>query len=231
MEFREYWRIVRKYWWLIVLLPLLAGAFTVLTYEEPPITYGYELKYSVSFVPAAERNFEQDPVLSAVQASEYVADDLTEVFPGSRFATFIQQYLPGDEEERAPVGAITSATRVAKVHRLVTVSLTAETSAGAEQLGEAFKQATEQDLEPLLNELWGITPEQIRLELVNETGPFAIGGGLPSQLDLLLRVSLALVAAVALAFALDYLDDSVRSREEVERLVGPVLGEIPTSKG
>jgi capsular polysaccharide biosynthesis protein len=39
-------------------------------------------------------------------------------------------------------------------------------------------------------------------------------------------VGLALIAAIALAFALEYLDDSVRTRKEAER-VGQVLGEIP----
>ncbi|MGH2544500.1 MAG: hypothetical protein ACRDIB_17040 [Ardenticatenaceae bacterium] len=219
--------VLRRYWWLIVLLPLLAAGFTLLTYEEPPVTYGYELQYSVSFLPSEEENFEQDPVLSAVQASEYVADDLTEVFRGTRFASFMQKYLPSEPGtmEPLPVGAITSATRAAKVHRLVTVNLTGGTAEQAAALGEAFKLATEQDLKVLLDELWGTG--QLRLELVNDRGPFAMGGGLRSRLDVPLRVALALVAAVALAFALDYLDDSVRSRDEAERLVGQVLGEIP----
>jgi capsular polysaccharide biosynthesis protein len=221
MELREYGRILRRYWQLIVLLPLLAGAFTFLTYEEPAVTYGYELQYSVSFLPAAEGSFEEDPVLSAVQASEYVADDMTEVLRGSRFASFMQQYL----SEPLPAGALTSATRISKVHRLVTVNLSAPTQEQAAELGNAFKQATEQDLSALLDELWGTG--QLRLELVNDSGVYPIGGGLRSRLDIPLRVGLALIAAVALAFALDYLDDSVRSRDEVERLVGPVLGEIP----
>lgn len=223
MELRAYWRILRARWWLLLLLPLLAALFSVLTYQPPAISYGYNLRYSVSFLPAPREDMDQDPRLGAVQASEYVADDLTEIFRGSRFAGFVQQYLPEGE----PI-AISSATRSEKQHRLIALSLTAPSAEQAAQLGQAVKEATARDLDPLLESLWG---DEVRLELVDEGGPFPIGGGLRSKLDLPLRVALALFAAVALAFAWDYLDDSVRSRQEAERLVGPVLAEIPAPKG
>lgn len=222
MELREYGRILLRRWWLILLLPLLAAAFTLLTErEEPsPLTYGYRLQYSVSFLPEPRENMDQDPRLGAVQASEFVADDLTEIFVGSRFESFVDQYLPAE----AAAGSIASATRTDKQHRLISVNMTSPSPEGVRALGSAVREATAQDLRPLLVELWGT---DLRLELVDERGPFEIGGGLPSQLNLPLRVGLALVAALALAFALDYMDESVRSRREVEALVGPVLGEIP----
>src|SRR5687768_1247077 len=122
MELREYFRILRQRWWLLLLLPLLAALFSALTYQPPVLSYGYTLRYSVSFLPAPREDMDQDPRLGAVQASEYVADDLTEVLRGSRFAAFVRQYLPKGD----PV-AISSATRAEKQHRLITVSLTAGT--------------------------------------------------------------------------------------------------------
>jgi capsular polysaccharide biosynthesis protein len=220
MELREYGRIVRRWWWLLVLLPVLAGAITILTYREPPVVFGYTVQFSVSFLPAPRESMDQDPRLGAVQAAEYVADDLTLVMMGTRFAESVRQYLP----EGTPLGAITSATRADKEHRIVTVSLQANTAEDVTALGAAVQQAATNDLEVLLNELWGMG--ELRLEVVNDSGAFPIGGGLQSQLDIPLRVVLALVAAIALAFALDYLDDSVRNRKEAER-VGQVLGEIP----
>ncbi len=93
MELRRYWEILRRRWWLIVLLPLLAAAFAILTYEEPPITYGYTLEYSVSFLPTEREGVQEDPVLTAVQASEYITDDLTKVIVGSEFASEVQAHL------------------------------------------------------------------------------------------------------------------------------------------
>ncbi len=46
------------------------------------------------------------------------------------------------------------------------------------------------------------------------------------QLDLPLRVLLALAAGIGLAFLLDYLDTSVRERRDLEELGLPVLGEV-----
>lgn len=226
MELRQYWAILRRYWWLIVVLPLLAALFTVVTYEEPPVTYAYQLEYSVSFLPNERDDVEQDPVLTAVQASEYITDDLTKIVPGTRFASYVQQHLPSEAGYSAP--QILSSARAAKTHRILTVDFAAPTEAEARAAGEAVKLAIDQDIQAWLNEIWGVS--QVRLELVNDSGPVAVGGGLRSRLDVPLRVALALVAAVALAFLLDFLDDSVRSRAEAEQIVGPVLAEIPTMK-
>ena len=56
-----------------------------------------------------------------------------------------------------------------------------------------------------------------------------VGRPARDQLDLPLRVLLALAAGVGLAFLLDYLDRSVRERSDVEALGLPVLSEIPES--
>jgi capsular polysaccharide biosynthesis protein len=222
MELREYGRILLRHWWLLLLLPLLVGIFSVVTYQEPSVTYGYRLQYTVSFIPTEGEELSQDPTLSAVQASEYIADDLTEILRGSTFASYVEQYLP----DPAPSVNITSVIRTVDTHREVEIDLSASTSEEAEQLGTAVKQAVENDLLAQANDWWG-TLRRMRFILVDDSGAFPISSGLRSQLDVPLRVAIALAAAVALAFAIDYLDDSVRSREEAERLVGRVLGEIP----
>jgi hypothetical protein len=53
------------------------------------------------------------------------------------------------------------------------------------------------------------------------------GARLRDRLELPIRLLIALVAGVALAFLWDYLDDSVRGRAEVEALGVPLLAEIP----
>jgi capsular polysaccharide biosynthesis protein len=53
---------------------------------------------------------------------------------------------------------------------------------------------------------------------------------LSSQLNLPLRLGLALAAGLALAFLVDYLDPTVRSRAELEGMGLGVLGEIPKSR-
>jgi capsular polysaccharide biosynthesis protein len=63
--------------------------------------------------------------------------------------------------------------------------------------------------------------------------PPAIGGAgasLREKMDIPIRLVLAFVAGVALAFLLDYLDDSVRSKVEVESSGVTVLAEIPPAR-
>lgn len=47
------------------------------------------------------------------------------------------------------------------------------------------------------------------------------------QLDIPIRVLIALLAALALVFILDYIDTSVRDARDVEALGLSVIGEIP----
>ncbi|MCB0015667.1 MAG: hypothetical protein KDE34_27315, partial [Anaerolineales bacterium] len=55
----------------------------------------------------------------------------------------------------------------------------------------------------------------------------AIPAGLQSQLDLPIRVVLALAAGIGLALLAEYLDPTLRSRADLETIELPVLGEIP----
>lgn len=229
MELREYGRILLSRWWLLILLPLLVGGYSA--YEntqlppQPIPTYMYDLQYSISFLPMIITDIDQDPRLGAVQVSEYVADDLTEIFEGTLFAQYVEKYLdePFEDEE----AKISESIRVAKAHRLVTLVLRGKEESDLYKLSDAVKQTIPNDVEPLLNELWGIG--QIRLELVSDPGPvldpasiFTIPGVNISQ-----RMALALMAALALAFGLEYLSDTIRVRKQVERAIGPVLAEIP----
>jgi len=57
-----------------------------------------------------------------------------------------------------------------------------------------------------------------------------VGASLREQLDIPIRVLLALLAGIALAFILDYLDNSVRDALDAEALGLRVIGEIPRGK-
>jgi capsular polysaccharide biosynthesis protein len=54
-----------------------------------------------------------------------------------------------------------------------------------------------------------------------------VSAGLLDQLQLPLRVGLALGAGAGLALLVDYLDPTVRGRKELEEMGLPVVGEIP----
>jgi len=63
--------------------------------------------------------------------------------------------------------------------------------------------------------------------LINRGGVGEIGPGLRQKLELPLRLLIALAAGIGLAFLAHYLDDRIRSREDLDGLGLPVIGEIP----
>ena len=63
--------------------------------------------------------------------------------------------------------------------------------------------------------------------LIDGPGIGQAGRSLKDKLDLPIRLFVALLAGVALAFLWDYLDDTLRDRAEVEALGVALLGEIP----
>jgi capsular polysaccharide biosynthesis protein len=69
--------------------------------------------------------------------------------------------------------------------------------------------------------------EQPQVTLFDGPGVSAVPPSLTERLDLPVRLLLALLAGIALAFLLNYLDDSIRGRQELEGMGIRVLAEVP----
>ena len=70
-------------------------------------------------------------------------------------------------------------------------------------------------------------PGPVAAILIDGPQVSAAGPGLRAQLELPLRLALALLVGLALGFFLDYLDTCVRDRADLEALGLAVLAEIP----
>lgn len=171
-----------------------------------------------------------------MQATEYIVDDLTGALPGTVFGEMVAARLPQSTlDELRAGGEMTDGEvivntilpeRIEKTHRLLSISFATPTDELTMPLADAFKATIAEDLTPWLEALWSVAP--IKMELVSEEGPYDSREGLPPLVEIALRLFIATVAAVAIAFLLDYLDRTIRNREEVEAIIGPVLGEIPS---
>jgi capsular polysaccharide biosynthesis protein len=75
-----------------------------------------------------------------------------------------------------------------------------------------------------LPQLGGESADLVQLDqpVINQIPP-----GISKQLDLPFRLAIALAAGFGLAFLVEYLDPTVRNREDLESYGLPVLGEIP----
>jgi capsular polysaccharide biosynthesis protein len=106
----------------------------------------------------------------------------------------------------------------------MTVSITWADRDQVQAIAEAVGAAVADGGAEYFPQLLGVEAQAV---LIDGPGIGQAGRSLKDKLDLPLRLFVALVAGVALAFLWDYLDDTVRDRAEVEALGVTVLGEIP----
>ena len=217
MELRQYWRIIWRRWWLVAALVLIVLVVSVITYEAPAPVYRATMRFAIGVegeepVEAVSGQGRSDAWL----ASEYLADDLSEVLKGGDFARRISEQVRFD----VPAGTIFAS----REHRIMTVSVTGPDRDQVQAIAEAVGAAVEDGGGDYFPQLTGVEAQAV---LIDGPGIGQAGRSLRDRLDLPIRLFVALVAGVALAFLWDYLDDSVRDRAELEALGVAVLGEIP----
>jgi len=217
MELRAYWRIILRRWWVIVALLAIVLVVSLITYQEPAPAYQATMRFAIGIegdepVSAASGEGRSDAWL----ASEYLADDLSEVLKGGDFAARISQEVGFG----VPAGAIFAS----REHRIMTVSVTWGDPDQTQAIAEAVGAAVEDGGSDYFPQLVGV---EARAVLIDGPGLGQVGRSLRSKLDLPIRLFIALLAGIALAFLWDYLDDTVRDRADAEALGVPILGEIP----
>lgn len=217
MELRLYWSILWRRWWLVAALVAVVLAVSAATYEPPAPVYQASMRFAIGVtgqqqVLAVSGEGRSDAWL----ASEYLADDLSEVLKGGDFAARVSQRVGF----AVPAGTIAAS----REHRIMTVGITWGDPAQVQAIAEAVAAEVESGGQAYFPQLDGI---QARAVLIDGPGIGPVGRGLRDRLDLPIRLLVALVAGAALAFLWDYLDNTVRNRAEAETLGLPVLGEIP----
>ena len=155
---------------------------------------------------------------------------MSEFIHSEAFATEVRRELQTAEGVNIDVGTVVNATRTKKTHRFIDVTVMSSTPQEGQQIAGSISRIfsdpshVAQYLKALTaynTQMTVITPPDTRR---NNTLP-----GLISEIGL--RTVIGLLIGIALAFLLDYLDSSVRSREDAENLLRlPVLGEIPRAK-
>ena len=228
MELRQYARIVLMRWWLPVALILVVLLVSLPGQLSPkPISYQASMRFAVGVAPEPRDGtyYTYDRYYTWL-ASEYLVDDLAEIIKSSTFAGAVSEEL-ASAGVQVPAGAIGASTQAGKLHRILNVSI----SWGDEAELRAIASATVKVLKERNAEFMAqLGTENAEATLIDPPVVFPIGQSLAARLDLPIRAFLALVVGIALAFLLHYLDDSVRSRQELESMGLQVLGELPSRR-
>jgi capsular polysaccharide biosynthesis protein len=213
MELREYWRIIRRRWWLPVGLAIAVGLLTVVMqrpWQPRPPSYNATMRFNVGVQPQRLTDVYTYDRYYTMLTSEYLVDDMGEIVRSQRFAEAVSRRL-ADQGIRVPAAAIGASTQPGKLHRILSVNVSWGDPAQLRAIAEAVAATVTEGSAEFFSQF---SAEEADIR---------------EQLDLPLRIALALAVGVGLALLLHYLDDYVRDRADLEKLDILVLGEVPRS--
>lgn len=232
MELREYWQILRRRWVIPVVLTLavaLLSALQLQPWQERTPTYGASMRLLVGVMPAAEADTATyDPRYYAWLTSEYLVDDFTEVVRSQLFAQNVSDRLGGENPDlQLPAGVIRGSSVTGRQHRIITLELN---WANQQQLTQLADAAAAELVENASVYFQQMGTDNADVTLLDPPIIYTIGPSLRERLEWPMRIGLALIVGVGIAYLMEYLDNSVRTRRHLEELGLAILGEIPRNR-
>ena len=228
MELRQYWRIIyRRFWLVILLLALVLGGSLLLAPRRRPL-YEASMRFTLGLTPEAGRgSYYAYNRYYVWLASEYLVDDFSEIVKSQAFAQDVNHRLR-EQGIAISAGSIQGSTVSQKQHRILTVKITWHDQDELQAIAQAAAETLAQDNAKYFAALGS---EGALVHLIDPPQVMPIPPTLKERLDVPIRGCLALIAGVSLTFFLDYLDDTIRDAAELEAMGMSVLGEIPSAKG
>lgn len=224
MELRQYWKIIRRRMWIVIALPLIVLVGSLALRSQPAPLYRASMRFTIGVNPQFGQGYEYfDPLYYSYLASEYIADDFSEVVKSQAFAADVSARLE-DEGIVVPPGVIQGSTVAEKQHRILTLEVTWNDPDQLSAIARAAADVLREENAKYFAQLGSV---RAAVYIIDPPRVMPLGMSLREKLDIPIRLFLALVAALGLAFLLDYLDDTIREASEVEALGIRVLGQIP----
>jgi capsular polysaccharide biosynthesis protein len=228
MELRALWKVVVRRWWLIALPALAALAYAAYGAINAPPGGGYatSLRFTAAAPPGGEAISYEDSEYYPWLSSEYVVNALTDWVRTGSFAQEVSAQLAAEGIE-IPAGAIQGSLNADNERSVMVLYLNwgdAEQLASMADAAAVVLRERSAEYFPQLGEG--------NVEVVALDTPVigAVPPPLSARLQPLVRAGLGLVAGVALAFLVEYLDPTLRGRREVEALGISVLAEVPRER-
>ena len=239
VEIGHYFELIRRRWWLVALTTFAALVVAVLVAYRGASAYKATVRVAVSTPPTEGcsgraipgpdgqtiRNFDYDCNYYAWLSSEYLADDLSQIIQSQAFAEDLRAILGEPIDPKS----ISDVVRTRKTHRIINITITANTFPRAQQLGDAIVQALATQSGKYLAQLAAQNGEIVVIDPAQtQRGE----GNAAVAINVGLITLLGFLAGLALLLAVDYFDPTVRDSRDAERTLGlPILGEIPGETG
>jgi capsular polysaccharide biosynthesis protein len=223
MELKAFWQVIKRRWLLVLIPTAVVLIVGLLTYSPPGTAYNAGVRFIVGQEPSEQAATSDEERLANWQTSEYIVNGLTDWVRGGQFAELVSDRL-AESGLNIDAGAVRGSIAADNTRSMMTLSMTFGDAAALEAMMNAAAEVLVEENEVGLPQLGGETAELVQLDqpIINP-----VSAGLFDQLQLPLRVALAVGAGLGLAFLVDYLDPTVRERRELEAMGLPVMGEIP----
>jgi capsular polysaccharide biosynthesis protein len=251
MELRQYWNVIWRRRWLVLAIVVLATLFSAYSLFTAPKNYRAEATFTVrQQVLPDERGSDNGYTFDryyVMIASEYLVDDYTQVVESDAFGeavlTAIKKGLQPNAAETDRIVVSDTAKLMSDVDKLKAEDIAAAVGANRRhrELG-VFAETPSKDLTKAILEATSIV---LTNGLVQPYKGTDIDKPVFAQIDrvtyddmtsstskeitnAIIRAILGLVAAIAIAFLLEYLDNSVRDERDARKILDlPVIGAIP----
>lgn len=224
MELRAYGSVLKRHAKLIGLITLATLVVSIVLALRGPTAYTASMRLAISVVPDPRvGDFFKYDSYYAVLSSEYLADDLSELLRSEAFAADVSAEMgqPVEPEQ------IVNLTRTKKTHRLLDVEIASSDPQRALAIAEAYERV----LNTKLSEYLAFLQANNGFVRIVNRPKVARTNTLPlTAAEVGLRTMAGLLGAVGIAFLLEYIDDRLRDRRQVESFLGTtVLAEIPST--
>lgn len=249
------WRYIWLIALLVGVVLLYAGYQYYKLSKTPGALKGYGSSLSMQIGLVATSNGDTNPA-DAVTVSQQLADTLVNgpILTSTAFCNDVSRQIGQDMSQiqqrfgsnanlgnwQDP-GAIGSSLSISRVDSLVTVNVNWSTAAGAWAIANAIGEVSTARIGQYLDYVIATNyahstppgtstlPEVSARVVAPASSPTSIPGSSASKLTLLaLLVIIALIIGIALAYLLNYLDDRIRSKEDIRDLFQlPIYGEVP----
>jgi len=201
MELRTYWRILTLRWWLALIPAIVVLGLGLATYHPPTPLYQVGIRFTVGYTPESSASSLYDKYYSAWLASEYIAFGLGEWAKTGDFAAEVNRELQKSSVD-IPAAAIAGRINADTKRSMITLFIQWPDARQLESIATAaitVMQTRNAQAFPQLG------PNGAIVRAVDAPVVTALLPGLRQQLDLPVRVALALGAGVALVFLAHYI--------------------------
>jgi hypothetical protein len=230
MELKLYFKIAWRWWWLILVPPLVVAVYGLATYQTPAGGYALSLRYTAGQPETVAASPNYDPNYYRWLTSEYIVSGLKDWAQTGQFVAAVQAQIAASGSSMPPA-SIAGADNARSILLIYLATSISDPQVANEQLrltAEAVTAVLQNQNAEVFPQLGGqaatVTP-------LDNPSPAPTAPSLRARLDLPIKVAIGLALGLALAFLAHYFDPLVRDRNDVEQMGLKIVAEMPQLQG